>query len=307
MGQYVSVIVKTMNEYKVHLNNKFVLMLVLEGNISLDVSKETVELSKDDLLYINSSLVYSTKAQDKDNLVLMLEIDLMFFNGGLSNLENVKVKNVISENSIASKARANKIRSLIANILIEVDQGNPGFEFRVGTYIYTLGEILTTSCKYLQNTELISPEDLNESRLQRIVDYINTNFQSKVTLKSIAEIENLSYFYLSHFIKSNLGITFQDYLNKVRLDEAIRLLTTSKLSITDISNNSGLPSVGAFNSLFKKEFATTPGAYRREYSFNLNKKPIISNIELKECKHNILKNLENYLEEGSKDESLTNY
>jgi YesN/AraC family two-component response regulator len=50
--------------------------------------------------------------------------------------------------------------------------------------------------------------------ISRILEYVDDNFQQKLTLGELAEKENLSLSYLSHAFKDAMGISFQEYLKQ---------------------------------------------------------------------------------------------
>ena len=265
LKELVEVKVKSINEYKVNFSNRLILMFVLEGNFSVEVNKEEFNLRKDDLFFINENQLYTTKSDNQENLVLFLKVDPLFFLTGLADLEGAKYNGLINVTTHKDQKLAANIKSLLANIVYQVNNKNIGFEFKVINNLYSIAELLISNLGYFNEVSGKLGEKTNDARLQRIIEYININYKKKITLEDVAKKEDLSYYYLSHFIKSSLGITFQDYLNKVRLNEALRLLMTTRKSITDVYIQSGFPSMAALNNVFRNEFATTPGVYRRKF------------------------------------------
>lgn len=64
-------------------------------------------------------------------------------------------------------------------------------------------------------------------------------------------------------LKSELGMSFTGYLNKLRLTEAAKLLAdTSSVTIAEIAHSVGYANVPYFNKLFKEEYGCTPTAFR---------------------------------------------
>lgn len=265
LKELVEVKVKSINEYKVNFSNRLILMFVLEGNFSVEVNKKEFNLRKDDLFFINENQLYTTKSDNQENLVLFLKVDPLFFLTGLADLEGAKYNGLINVTTHKDQKLAANIKSLLANIVYQVNNKNIGFEFKVINNLYSIAELLISNLGYFNEVSGKLGEKTNDARLQRIIEYININYKKKITLEDVAKKEDLSYYYLSHFIKSSLGITFQDYLNKVRLNEALRLLMTTRKSITDVYIQSGFPSMAALNNVFRNEFATTPGVYRRKF------------------------------------------
>ena len=98
--------------------------------------------------------------------------------------------------------------------------------------------------------------------IQDIVAWLNENYKKEVSLTQIADIFLLTPNYIGHLFKTTLGISYNDYLNSLRLKNACHLLVTSDFSVRDIASESGFNSVEYFNSLFKKYYGATPSQYR---------------------------------------------
>lgn len=60
--------------------------------------------------------------------------------------------------------------------------------------------------------------------MQNITQYIDEHYSEKLLLSDIAEHENMDLYYLSHFFKDNFGMSFQNYLLKIRCERARHLL-----------------------------------------------------------------------------------
>lgn len=106
---------------------------------------------------------------------------------------------------------------------------------------------------------------LEESGLsQRIVTYINENYQNHdLTLTYLVEHFHVPAIYISKAVKKISGANFIDYLNRLRIDEAKRLLTETSQIIRDIGNKAGYDSDKNFIRVFKKYEGITPGQYRK--------------------------------------------
>ena len=79
--------------------------------------------------------------------------------------------------------------------------------------------------QYKTSQENMSPDDLH--RLSRITRYIMLNYNKKITLDDVSEMEHLSSYYASHLIKKTLGFNFQNFVNAIRLEFAEKLLVFS--------------------------------------------------------------------------------
>ncbi len=85
-----------------------------------------------------------------------------------------------------------------------------------------------------------------------------------ITLKSLAEKLSVSYHVLSQFLNSVIGMEFRNYINKYRIEEAKRIISSDPgSSIISICYNVGFQSKSAFNSAFKKLTGISPTEYKK--------------------------------------------
>lgn len=98
--------------------------------------------------------------------------------------------------------------------------------------------------------------------IEKVVSYIQENYQSNISLNDIARTVYLSPSYLSSMITSETGKSFTDILNEVRIQKAVELLRDPGLRITDIAYAVGFKEPQYFSIVFKKLTQLTPRDYR---------------------------------------------
>ena len=81
-------------------------------------------------------------------------------------------------------------------------------------------------------------------------------------MDELAKIEHLSTFYLSHFIREHIRLSFQEFLSFARVEMSeIPLLETEK-KISVIARESGFSTTSYYEKFFSKWFGHTPAEYR---------------------------------------------
>ena len=100
------------------------------------------------------------------------------------------------------------------------------------------------------------------SRIQEAIDFINENYQRPVSLREMAEVCNFSPNAFCRWFKQNMGLTFVDYLNKVRLTHVCQLLISTDYSVGQIAERTGFDNISTLNRLFQQKLSTSPGRYR---------------------------------------------
>jgi two-component system response regulator YesN len=96
------------------------------------------------------------------------------------------------------------------------------------------------------------------------VNYILKNLEIDISLESCAEYFNYSRSYLSKVFKSEIGMSFSEYLIKERINLAQKLLCETDLNINDIATKTRYNNAQNFIRIFKKIVGMTPGQYRRK-------------------------------------------
>lgn len=135
---------------------------------------------------------------------------------------------------------------------------------------------LLTNTRYTMTSEKASVSAQNNSlRLNRITDYISEHYTEYISLQDIADLENITTYHASHFIKKMLGISFQEYLNQIRFKHALQLIKESTLSILDICIETGFSSSRYLNQMFEKNFRCTTKEYLK-----MKEKPYLSGTAL---------------------------
>ena len=130
-----------------------------------------------------------------------------------------------------------------------------------------VAKVLTTCYKRVPH-EIISEAQKSSLkqknlRVERIISYIDANFETQIRLQDLAEQENLSPTHFSHLFTSLFGVTFQNYVNIKRMEQCIRLMPNKEKTLLEISYESGFSDPKYMNRMFIKHFGYTPKEYRK--------------------------------------------
>ncbi|WNR43478.1 response regulator transcription factor [Paenibacillus roseipurpureus] len=99
--------------------------------------------------------------------------------------------------------------------------------------------------------------------LFKIKCYIDQNYKKPITLKSLADLFFVNHVYLGQQLKKYLGTYFTDYLLKLRIDEAKRLLRTTNMKIYAIAMDVGYKDKDYFAIKFEEQEQMKPSDYRK--------------------------------------------
>jgi YesN/AraC family two-component response regulator len=99
-------------------------------------------------------------------------------------------------------------------------------------------------------------------KIQKAINFIENNFMSKICLSIVADQAGMSKYHFSKIFKRLIGITYQDYLNKRRIEKAKKMIESNCSSITEIAFSVGYDDLTHFGRLFKRIVGHTPSQYK---------------------------------------------
>lgn len=102
------------------------------------------------------------------------------------------------------------------------------------------------------------------AHLSRVLAYLRENFREPITLSQVAGAVDLSPGYLGRIFRSELRSSFSRYLQRLRIQEAKRLLKKSSMPVGDVGVASGFSDHSYFSQVFRKETGVSPREYRQK-------------------------------------------
>lgn len=102
-----------------------------------------------------------------------------------------------------------------------------------------------------------------DDHFEKILNYMNTHFPEKLTLKSLAAEFDLNPNYCCSLFTKYLGKTFSQYLTELRINEAKSLLKNSAYSLEQVADMVGYNDYFYFSKVFKKQCVYSPKKYRK--------------------------------------------
>lgn len=151
---------------------------------------------------------------------------------------------------------------------IDKELSNRKVDWRIALKSYLVNLLIATA-RYL-------PKDINEQNHHSLKEHlmvlsvIRTVMEQygnqSMTLESIADSMYISKSTLCRVFKRVTGESFSDYVRRVRMDGACRLLRNTNLTNEQIVYRCGLKDIPSFYHLFKSQISMTPYEYRKKYS-----------------------------------------
>ena len=103
---------------------------------------------------------------------------------------------------------------------------------------------------------------LDSELIQKVVIYLNAHFRENPKMCDIAQMFHLSDSYFCRLFKKCVGMSYKEYIKKLKLEYGYKLIQNTDLSMTDIAFNCGYDTQSHFNREFKNYFGAAPSFFR---------------------------------------------
>lgn len=102
-----------------------------------------------------------------------------------------------------------------------------------------------------------------KSTMERVVQYIHANYNQELRLEMLANIFGYNSAYLGKVFHQYMGDNFNNYLDKIRITEAKRLLAEDEYKVYEVAEKVGYTNINYFHNKFKKYVGVSPLNYKK--------------------------------------------
>lgn len=156
-------------------------------------------------------------------------------------------------------------------MLHEWEDKEYGYEIALRAHLISLTLWLVRHWQRETGSSLSSESGEAIQALQKGLSYASKNYRT-ATAGEAARCCCLSYSYFSRLFRRVMGVTFIEYLNHLRLEEAQRLLITTDMNVTRVAMEVGFSTTSYFIVCFKRELHCTPGEFREKHHIKKEQK-----------------------------------
>lgn len=114
----------------------------------------------------------------------------------------------------------------------------------------------------LSNQLAVQEEHSDSPQITKARNYINEHQDEDLSLEQVARAVNMSAFYFCKMFKKATGMTFTDYLARVRVEKVKNLLLNPHKRISEAAFEAGFQSLSQFNRVFRRVAGESPTSYR---------------------------------------------
>jgi AraC-like DNA-binding protein len=254
-----------------HYHQEFELSFITEGSGRRLVGDSVEEFHPGDLIFIGPRIPHvwfaeaSSPGQPSGRT---LESVYLLFNhevlpeGIIKLPEFNRVTRAIKLSERGIRIKGDTLNQ-VSRIMLQLPYLNPMKRLML---FYEIMDIIGSSESffYLASEDYVTTKfETTNNRVNSIHEFLMKNYREEINLDAIAEIVHMAPASLCRFFKSSVGITVFEYLNKIKIDFACKMLLNTDLNIVDISYDCGFNNLSHFNKQFKKFIGQTPTQFRK--------------------------------------------
>lgn len=256
---------------QLYTNEAMEIAMIVSGNGIHRVLNQSIPCKSGDIYIVSPNVPHGYVSSDAEN---PLEIKKIFFDPKDWFSPDIATPGeprycygIFSDNAILAYAMLNtqtykETDVLFRNILSEITERKKEWQDAVGTY---LTQLLIKISRYIGGAIKNIPGAPSKewNTVLSAVRIIMSSFDdSELTLETIANTLYISKSHLSRLFKKLIGESFSEYLRRIRMDQACRLLRETQLNMEEIVSHCGLRDMQSFYHNFHTLMQVTPHQYR---------------------------------------------
>ena len=249
-----------------HFHPEYELVFIEAPEGTRHVGEHISRFAESDLVLIGSNIPhlnfdYGIKT---DYTKTVLHIQLHFLENAFENTPELKAIEKLLEQSKLGIAFGKDTKKELGG-LFKTAHELPYFEqFLV---ILKILKILGESSDYVLLHKEVPKNQYNkkeQERLKRLYQFIDEHYQRKIEIEEVAQLSNLSHAAFCRYFKKMTKLTFTEFLNHYRINQAKRLLMLDK-NVSETCFECGFESLSYFNRIFKKITSENPLAFKKRF------------------------------------------
>lgn len=245
-----------------HWHKNLEIDYIVRGCMWTNLGGEDRDLYDGDYLLINSEAVHQTCGKEPSEPVKYLVV-LFSYNYIKSYFPDYDYYYIDVNKNEQARAR---VRDLLKAIVFEVENPSEFSKLKISCAMAQILMHLFTKCRVRRDIDPDSVRDENNPEyIAKAISYIKENYRNRLSLEEISSFVGLTPTYFSRYFKATTQNTFKNYLNLVRLENALIDIQQNGMSETRASLENGFPSVKSFISVFKTVYGCAPSEYVKIY------------------------------------------
>ena len=247
---------------KTHHHGAGEIMQVTQGMIKVLIGTTFLECSKGDIVFMPPNQVHEVFSLTEDAAIRGVVFEFSLIEVGDLRLDFFELFHRSQRMHYVIKPQDEGYEEM--NLRIEEVHETYG-NFSATGRIRIVSSLLLFMGQLIQMFSLeVSTHDKNYKKLKPVISYIEEHFAEKIQISKLSELIHVCDDRLIRLFKEVTGETPIEYIMNLRIEAAIKYLTSGDLSIAEIADRTGFGSDTYMTRVFKQKLNTTPGKYRKK-------------------------------------------
>lgn len=244
-----------------HWHNEVEIIYLLKGNLDVTIGSKTLHYQENDLVLINTKVVHSTVCTAPNESILV-QIPYTFLKRYIPDVDrHMFYIDCFSTNPIV-QTKISQLKETLKKMLIVTEYHPEGEWLHFGSLLFELLYLLYHDFKITDPQAGFQQQAKNLNKLDSVLDYTQKHYSKSISLDEIADIAGFQSQYFCRLFKKNMGVTYLQYLNEIRLSHIYQDLITTELPIQEILELHGFTNYKLFRKVFAQKFHMTPSEIR---------------------------------------------
>lgn len=252
-----------------HYHPEYEIVFVKKGSGKLHIGEHLTNYEQGELVFIGPDLPHTGFGYgvigEHEEIVVQLRKDFL----GEDFLQKPEMQHIRELFEIAKQGLSfhGKAQKLVANKLQKMLQLS---HFERLVELLNIFQILATTKEYsVLNSDSVRFDfsHKDEDRINKVYEYVEHNYKQSIDIQAVADIANLTIPSFCRYFKKISHITYTDFVNEYRINQACRLLFEN-MPIADICFEVGFNNISHFNKTFKQLKGKSPRDYKIEMNIN---------------------------------------
>ncbi len=259
----INVFINSIRMRSLHMHHDMELLLLVKGEGSILIKNRKYRIFEGDCILINAYESHEILSREGSMTFIIIQFSNHFLRDYFYTIRNAVFPDPLVREHFPEKEYKELTDDILALGKIYLEEKEL-YELQL---VAVFSKILHSLFTYMNVEELSESEYSKRKKVNRRIDrisaYIEANYTEQIRLADIAESEDITLTHLSHFIRDNFGMSFQDYLKEKRLGAAVRLITDPSTTLSAVASESGFSELKYMTAAFKDVFDLTPQQYRQ--------------------------------------------
>jgi len=247
---------------KFHCHDHYEIYYLFSGKVRYLIDDNLFDISAGDIVRINKNKLHMTKKPDTlygENIKIYINDNTIDSLG--TNSEKFKACFDFIHINVPDNKKKH-IDGIFTKIRREYKNNDFFSSQIINNLVY---ELMVNVYKLIfidKEDSYIDSFSTESNEINIVIRYVYNNFSEKLTLSEVAKMVNMNPSYFSRCFKKTTGIGLMDYVNNIRIKNAVSLISDTNMSLTEIAHACGYNNQSYFCRQFQKIIGCSASKYR---------------------------------------------